>query len=321
MINKAFKLWVIFSFLFVSLGTAGHSAEKRGIALGQVAPNISGKDLKGNTYSLDSLRGSFALIVFWAVDCPACAVELPKFQSFYKKQAGKDFKMLSFVIDTRPKEPDIENVVKERGYTFPVVSFPSSEWYRLVEVWRFHQTPASYFINPEGVILLKGFMADEGTSLMKRIMQKNRSFIPPKVDFSPKGSPLGEVVMCQAIFPDYSVGTYDLIIAVQSRYVKESGELGVNETLIPLKVSITKDKSGKVRVDAKVEKKSVTGISAKIPNPSAIQIIKKNVGRTLLVEVIVPAYGTQSQSVAVANIYSRDLKSYVPIGGGFPVVQ
>ncbi|MFY8061520.1 MAG: TlpA family protein disulfide reductase, partial [Arenimonas sp.] len=44
---------------------------------GQPAPNLLGKDVKGNPVTVDAFRGKVLVVTFWASWCGPCRKELP----------------------------------------------------------------------------------------------------------------------------------------------------------------------------------------------------------------------------------------------------
>jgi len=295
----------------------GFSAEKRSSALGDLAPNIKGKATDGNVYSLDNLRGSFVFLVFWAVDCPVCEVELPKYEAFRKKYKSKNLKMLSVLINNRLTTEKVKELIKKRGYGFPVIPLSVSDSAEITRQWSILQTPGTYLINPEGYIVLRGLFGEQGLSLASKIITSRTNYVPPKIDFTPWRSPLGEVIKFKLAFPEVKPGKYHLLLLTHGRYVKESGELGKVEEVVPLTIDV-KEKVVPNRVQAKIEKKSLDGKKAKMTMPEQVQIVARTIGNSAIVEVLMPVLQTDAQIAMEAGIYAKELGTYIPIGGGFP---
>lgn len=294
------------------------SAEKRGSGLGDIAFNLSGKDVKGTVYSLDSLRGSFVLVIFWAVDCPVCAVELPRWESFYRKNAGKSFKILSFLINNRLSTEKLKEFIKSRGYTFPVIPLSVEETRKIASDWRMAQTPLAVLINPKGVIVLKDFFGEEGIAWLKTITQKVQNFTPPQIAFKPILAPMGDVVKYQLTFTNVKPNRYNLILGMQVSSVSPSGKLQTSEEFIPITVQILKDEKGKTEIKTTIEKRSLKGEKAKITNEKAVKFLSRQIGNSAYLEVIVPVANREGQVLVIARVYAKELGSYIPLGGGIP---
>jgi thiol-disulfide isomerase/thioredoxin len=78
-------------------------------------------DLSGKTWRLKDLEGKTLLINVWATWCGPCQMELPHLQKFYEKIKGRtDIQILTFDVDSNPGL--LDPFLKEKGYTFPVLS-------------------------------------------------------------------------------------------------------------------------------------------------------------------------------------------------------
>ncbi len=316
MMKRTLLLLVLSTLLGLILWDSGQSKpERRGHALGDLMHNIGGKALDEYTYSSDALRGSFVFITFWALDCHICELEMPRYESFYKKVRGKDLKFLSFAINAR----DVERIRKhanEMGMTFPVIPLSVEETQRIAKEWRIMNTPYNLLLNPEGVIILKNFFGDEGLALVRKITNEKKSFRPPRVDFEPLLSPLRDVIKLKLSFGNLNQGSYDFLVSVEERYVSQSGKLGANLQLIPLKVEIRKN-GKKYELSARVLNDGRDGTKARLPSPKNISLISEASGNSGRVEIILPVSGSSTLYVTEGKIYSNELRTYIPIWGGY----
>src|SRR4051794_35956562 len=53
------------------------------------APDFAYTDLKGQKYSLSSLRGKVIVVDLWATWCPPCRKDIPQYVKFQKKYENK----------------------------------------------------------------------------------------------------------------------------------------------------------------------------------------------------------------------------------------
>ncbi|MCO5248193.1 MAG: AhpC/TSA family protein [Chitinophagales bacterium] len=67
--------------------------------IGKEAPLFTMNDVNGNEVSLESMRGKYVLIDFWASWCRPCRDENPRMVSLYNKFKSKKFDMLGVSID------------------------------------------------------------------------------------------------------------------------------------------------------------------------------------------------------------------------------
>ena len=67
--------------------------------IGKEAPLFTMKDMNGEDFSLEDLKGKYVLIDFWASWCRPCRDENPRMVSLYNKYKSKNFDFLGVSID------------------------------------------------------------------------------------------------------------------------------------------------------------------------------------------------------------------------------
>ena len=129
--------------------------------IGKPAPEVVAKDLKGDTFRLDSLRGKYVLVEFWATWCAPCVAELPKLQELYAKYRGRGFEILGVSLDET--KAVVTDFVKTRNVPWRQIHNASSEA-DVVEAFGVNSIPATFLIDPQGVITrleLRGAALDQ----------------------------------------------------------------------------------------------------------------------------------------------------------------
>ncbi|OFX17580.1 MAG: hypothetical protein A2033_04570 [Bacteroidetes bacterium GWA2_31_9] len=82
---------------------------------GNLAPNFSFPDIKGNMISLSDFKGKYVYIDVWATWCGPCKAEAPHFEELKKNFKGKNIVFISVSVDDT-KEP-WEKMVTEKQLT------------------------------------------------------------------------------------------------------------------------------------------------------------------------------------------------------------
>jgi thiol-disulfide isomerase/thioredoxin len=66
-------------------------------------PDVTFKDLQGNSVSLASFKGKVVLVNFWATWCEPCRTEIPWMIDFQQKFGSKGFTLLGVAMDDEGK--------------------------------------------------------------------------------------------------------------------------------------------------------------------------------------------------------------------------
>src|SRR5690606_24027542 len=74
------------------------------LTVGNAAPLFTLKDINGNDVSLESFRGKYVFIDFWASWCRPCREENPNLVALYKEFGGEDFEIISVSLDETAEE-------------------------------------------------------------------------------------------------------------------------------------------------------------------------------------------------------------------------
>jgi peroxiredoxin len=82
------------------------------------------KDLGGNSWTLQELRGKVVVVNFWATWCPPCRKELPDLEALSRRFKEKGL----VVLGITDEKPDVVNAfVARQGMTYPVLIDPDRE--------------------------------------------------------------------------------------------------------------------------------------------------------------------------------------------------
>jgi peroxiredoxin len=141
--------------------------------VGKPAPGFEAQDLAGKAVRLDSLKGKYVLVDFWATWCAPCITDLPRLQEAYRKYHGAGFEIVSVSLDeTRTAVVDFVKVRKLPWLHLHNATAGAD----LVEAFGVSSIPAAYLIDPEGKIVqldLRGPALE--TTLPKLIKTKGQT--------------------------------------------------------------------------------------------------------------------------------------------------
>jgi peroxiredoxin len=129
------------------------------LSIGREAPNFTQNDPDGNPISLDSFRGQYLMIDFWASWCTPCRIENPNIVAAYEKYHDKGFEVLGVSLD-RDKSAWLKGIADD-NLTWPQVSdlqFWNNEVSRLYSI---SSIPSSLLLDPNGIIIGKNLRGEE----------------------------------------------------------------------------------------------------------------------------------------------------------------
>lgn len=138
-------------------GTGASQASSR--LVDKRVPALTGETLDGGTYDIDSARGRWVLVNFFATWCPGCIDEHPDLVEL--EQYGKDtgaIEVVSIVFDDDPDR--VAELFAELGGSWPVLNDDG----RLAVTFQIAQVPESFLVDPSGVVVAHatgGITADE----------------------------------------------------------------------------------------------------------------------------------------------------------------
>ena len=82
-------------------------------------PNLELRDMSGYTQHISSLRGSVAVVSFWATWCAPCQQELPRLSSLAQAYAGKA-RFVAISIDSPKDRAKIRPFVSSHNITMDI---------------------------------------------------------------------------------------------------------------------------------------------------------------------------------------------------------
>ena len=87
--------------------------------IGSEAFPFSVKDIYGNKYSLEKLKGKVIVINFWFVECKPCVMEIPELNDLVEKYKGKEVVFLGFATNEKTK---IVSFLKTKTFKYKIIA-------------------------------------------------------------------------------------------------------------------------------------------------------------------------------------------------------
>jgi cytochrome c biogenesis protein CcmG/thiol:disulfide interchange protein DsbE len=114
----------------------------------RTAPAIDGTTLDGKAFNLDSLRGEWVVVNFFATWCTPCQQEHPDLVSFAQRHAqAKDVQLISVVF--QDDVAAVREFYAKNGGTWPVVNGDQG---RVALDYSVIRVPDTYIVDPLGIV-------------------------------------------------------------------------------------------------------------------------------------------------------------------------
>jgi peroxiredoxin len=148
----------------------------RSTALGANAPLFAQNNKDGKTISLDSFKGKYVLVDFWASWCGPCRKENPNIVKAFNQYKDKNFTILGVSLDSK-REAWLKAVADDHlGWT--QVS-DLKYWGNEVAVqYGVRAIPQNFLLDPNGKIIAKNLGGNELAARLSQIYSSNSAAVP-----------------------------------------------------------------------------------------------------------------------------------------------
>lgn len=137
------------------------------LTVGNEAPLFTLKDINGNDVSLESFRGKYVFIDFWASWCRPCREENPNLVALYKEFGGEDFEIISISLDETAEK--WMEAVKEDGLSWTLLH--DADGSVALHMYAVQSIPSTWVLDREGKIIYKDLRGAEIASTIGALLQ------------------------------------------------------------------------------------------------------------------------------------------------------
>ena len=138
------------------------------LSIGKTAPAFSQSDPDGKMINLESFRGKYVLLDFWASWCGPCRQENPNLVRTYQKFQDK-LSILGISLDQK-KDPWLK-AIKDDQLTWPQVSDLKFWNNAVAELYQVRSIPANYLLDKEGKIIAKNLRGPDLERALEQLLK------------------------------------------------------------------------------------------------------------------------------------------------------
>ena len=171
----AFFTALAFSLLLTS-STRAHDPALHGFQMSTFDPPFPAPDfdlevLTGDTANLETYKGEYVLLNFWATWCPPCLEERPYIEEAFQKYQDRGFTVVAISSDEEG-ESAVTPFIEKLGVTFPVLLDPDKA---VSSVYGAHNLPMTFILNREGEVVAgavgeRDWSSEEALSVLDEII-------------------------------------------------------------------------------------------------------------------------------------------------------
>jgi peroxiredoxin len=164
--SRGFLRYLLFvSTLFYCTFLSGDEVEQ--------VPSFCLKSMDNEMVSIDSLRGKYVVIDFWAIYCTSCVDGLDAMKDIFAEYKDTDLEFLAISEDGPRNKSKVPGFVKGHQWEYMILYDTNQEVKNLFGI---QAIPEMYIINPEGNIIYRHRGYKEGDE--KDFKEKLEEFLP-----------------------------------------------------------------------------------------------------------------------------------------------
>jgi thiol-disulfide isomerase/thioredoxin len=124
----------------------------------------------GQNITLETFKGKYILLDFWASWCAPCRKEHPNLIKIYEQFKDKNFEIISVSLDS--ENGSWLNAISKDKLTWTQISDLKGQQNEIAVLYGIQSVPASFLINPKGMIIDKNLKGEELNKKLKTLLDK-----------------------------------------------------------------------------------------------------------------------------------------------------
>lgn len=141
-----------------------------GTSPGMLAPLISAQTIRGDSFTLEKLRGKKVIIDFWASWCGPCLRDAPAIVELYNSKDALGLEVVSIALEKK-LDGRSEKLAAQLGFDWPYQIIEEVGFVRFNDVAKAYgvtDIPATFLLDEEGRILLENVSIQEITEYLSK---------------------------------------------------------------------------------------------------------------------------------------------------------
>ncbi len=175
-INTAVACAMIMASVAITSIARAHDPALHGFNMSTFDPPFPAPDfdlpvLSGDSATLETYKGEFVLLNFWATWCPPCLEEMPYIEEVYQKYKDRGFTVVAISSDEEG-ETAVAPFIEKLSLTFPVLLDTDKA---VSSVYGAHNLPMSFILNRDGEVIAgavgeRNWSGEEALSVLDEII-------------------------------------------------------------------------------------------------------------------------------------------------------
>ncbi len=141
-------LKVLFLVILLLLIACKQRAEKTSLPTpGSAAVDFKCRDLNGQIWTLERVKGKVVLLRFWTDWCPHCRYEMPVIENYYRRWSKEGMVVLAVNVKQSPQVA--ESFTAQMDVTFPILLDLDG---KMALTYGVHSIPTNFLIDRQGIV-------------------------------------------------------------------------------------------------------------------------------------------------------------------------